>query len=198
MDPTELLRLVTRALERLGIEHFVTGSTATITYGEPRFTNDLDIVVRLAPDQVEALCAEFRPEEYYWSPEAIARAVRNRSSFNVIHPSSGLKIDFIVADDSPFNRSRFSRVRDVPVGEGVVARFTSPEDIIVRKLGFYREGGSERHLRDIAGMLRVMGPEVDRAYVDHWAEELGLTAEWNEALRQANGDEDTSPGPIEP
>jgi len=42
MEQSELLRFVVSVLERLDIPYFVTGSTVTIFYGEPRFTNDID------------------------------------------------------------------------------------------------------------------------------------------------------------
>ena len=116
MDPGELLARVAEVLAGNSIPFFVTGSTATIAYGEPRFTNDIDIVVRLEARDVEPLVSAFDPAEFYLAPESIRRAIRGRSSFNLLHPSSGLKVDFMVADESSFNESRFRRVRSLETG----------------------------------------------------------------------------------
>jgi hypothetical protein len=118
-------------------------------------------------------------------PESIQRALRRRTSFNLIHPSSGLKVDFMVAEESSFNESRFRRVQKVRTGVGDPVPFASPEDVILKKLEFYREGGSKKHLRDIAGVLRT-SEGVDREYIEHWAEILGVLAEWQEANELAS------------
>src|SRR3989442_1542813 len=106
MEPSELLRRFVEVLERLHVPYLVTGSMATIAYGEPRLTNDIDIVVDLPLDQVDAFCESFPQDEFYCYREAVIEAVRQRSLFNIIHFESGLKIDVIIPDDSEFNRSR--------------------------------------------------------------------------------------------
>lgn len=179
MEPSELLRTVTEILARLNIPYLVTGSMATIYYGEPRFTVDIDIVVDLPADRVSELCASFSPEEFYISEEAARRAVRNRSQFNVLHPGSGLKIDLMVSDRSAFDRSRFDRSRRLRPAEEYEATFASPEDVILKKLEYYREGKSEKHLRDIAGVLKISGDEIDRAYIESWADRLGVREIWD-------------------
>jgi len=182
MEPSELLRFAAAALERLGIRYFVTGSTVTIVYGEPRFTNDIDIVVDLAPDSVGEFCRQFPDDEFYVSPEAALDAVQRRSMFNIIQPRSGLKIDVIVAPASEFNRARFARARRVRLGDDWTAWLSTPEDAIIKKLEFYREGGSDKHLRDIAGVLRTSGEAVDMAYIEQWANTLGLIDVWHAVL----------------
>jgi len=107
MDLSELLERVTRALEELSIPYLVTGSVATIAYGEPRFTNDVDVVVRLPLNAIEHVLAAFPEEEFHLSRKALRDAVLRSTQFNILHPPSGLKIDVIVADDSEFNSSRF-------------------------------------------------------------------------------------------
>jgi hypothetical protein len=61
--------------------------------------------------------------------------------------------------------------------------------VILGKLWYYREGGSEKHLRDIAGMLQVSGDEIDTAYVDAWSEKLGLAGQWQMVLDRLHGRE---------
>jgi hypothetical protein len=178
MEQSELLRFVVSVLERLKLAYFVTGSTVTIFYGEPRFTNDIDVVVELSLDAVEEFCRQFPEDAFYVSRTAASDAVRRCAQFNIIQPHSGLKVDVIIPQPSAFNRSRFARARRVQAGEGWDASFSSPEDAILKKMEFYRDGGSDKHLRDIAGVLKTSGAEIDRTYIDQWAATLGLAEIW--------------------
>ena len=191
MDPSELLQLVTRILEELGFRYLVTGSTATIFFGEPRLTNDIDIVLDLPSARIADLCAAFPAEDFYLSEESVRGAVARGGQFNLIHPKSGLKIDFIVATDTPFNRSRFFRARRLTPGPDFQATFASPEDVILKKMEYYREGHSDKHLRDIAGVFRISGNQIDRAYLAEWIARLGLEEVWQEVLRWLDGPPDS-------
>ena len=182
MEQSELLHFVVSVLERLGLRYFVTGSTVTIFYGEPRFTNDIDIVVDLPEGAVAEFCRQFPEQEFYVSEDAASEAVRLHSQFNIIQPRSGLKVDVIVPLPSEFNRARFARARRVQAGEGWDASFSSPEDAIVKKMEFFRDGGSDKHLRDITGVLKTSADEIDRAYIERWASTLGLTDIWQAIL----------------
>jgi len=188
MQLADLLLRVTRTLEELGIPYLVTESIATIAYGEPRLTMDVDVVVRLPERAVEQLCSAFPSDEFYVSPDAIRDAIRHSTQFNILHPRSGLKVDVIVANDSDFNTSRFSRARTLAVSTSAEAIFASPEDVILKKLQYYREGGSDKHLRDIAGVIRVMGGELDQGYLAQWARQLQVEDLWAEILRAAQRD----------
>ena len=161
----------------------MTGSTASIFFGEPRFTNDIDIVVDLPTHRVAAFCAEFPEEEFYLSEEAVRRAVRRHGQFNILHPESGLKVDVMVPMDTMFNRSRFARMKRVKPEPDFEACFASAEDVIVKKMEFFREGGSEKHLRDITGILKISGDDLDREYIESWAENMGLETIWRTLLR---------------
>lgn len=182
MEQSELLHFVVSVLERLGLRYFVTGSTVTIFYGEPRFTNDINIVVDLPEGAVAEFCRQFPEAEFYVSEDAASEAVRRHSQFNIIQPRSGLKVDVIVPLPSEFNRARFARTRRVQAGDGWDASFSSPEDAIVKKMEFFRDGGSDKHLRDITGVLKTSADEIDRAYIDRWATTLGLTDIWQAIL----------------
>jgi hypothetical protein len=182
MEPSDLLGRVADTLENLRIPYRVTGSIATIAYGEPRFTNDIHVVVRMQADQVNALCAAFPEPEFYCSREAAEQAVRQGFQFNILHPASGLKVDVMVASDSAFDASRFSRGQRIKTGSDQEAWFASPEDVIIKKLLYFREGGSEKHLRDIVGVLKVQGESLDRPYIANWVTQLGAEDEWRLAL----------------
>jgi len=178
VDQAELLSRVTSLLTELRIPYLVTGSMATIAYGEPRLTIDIDIVVRLRTDQVDTLYSNLSDPELYVSRTHIHDAVSGHTQFNILHPTSGLKVDVMVADESDFNRSRFARARTLEIGGGATAVFASPEDVILKKLEYYRAGGSDKHLRDIAGVLRITGESLDFAYLERWAKTLGVPELW--------------------
>lgn len=179
MEQSDLLCHVVGVLERLNLRYLITGSVASIFYGEPRFTNDIDVVVEFPPAGIDSFCKCFPSEDYYLSEEAVRQAVDSRGQFNIIHPASGLKVDVMIAGDSPFDRSRFSRANRVAVAAENEATFAAIEDVIIKKLQAFQEGGSEKHIRDILGMLKISGHHVDRAYITQWAARLGVTDIWN-------------------
>lgn len=178
MGPYELLEKIVSVLERLNIPYLVTGSVAAMAYGEPRLTNDIDIVAGITYSHIPDLVAAFPAEEYYLSDEKIREAVQHQGQFNIIHPSSGLKVDIVIRRDSPFDASRFARIRRIPPAESYEANFAAPEDVIIKKMEYYQSGGSEKHLRDITGILKISGPEIDRQYISEWAQRLGLVEIW--------------------
>jgi hypothetical protein len=184
VDEKELLRFVTERLERAGVPYYVTGSFATVFFGEPRSTNDIDIVVVLSPGQVQPLLRQFPEDDFYFSAEGALDAIRHGSMFNLIHHDSGMKIDLIISKDSAYQSNVLARARALSPFEGYSATFITPEDLILNKLLFFREGGSEKHLRDIAGVLRISGKELDLPYIERWVGDLALTGEW-EAVKRA-------------
>jgi len=173
-------------LHRLSLDYLVTGSMATIAYGEPRLTNDIDIVVDLDLSHVPAFCDGFSGEEFYISPTEVAEAARFKRQFNVIHPAEGLKIDFMLLTKSEFDESRRLRKRELPIFPERTVSFASPEDVILKKMVFFQEGGSEKHMRDIAGVLRLGKVAIDRIYISDWAVRLGLTDIWEVVQRRAD------------
>lgn len=186
MGPYELLKQIVEIMSRLGIPYLVTGSVAAMAYGEPRLTNDIDIVAGIEYKDVIGLLAAFPSEQFYIDEESIREAIRCQKQFNIIHPASGLKIDIIIRDKTPFNDSRFSRIRRIKAGESFEANFAAPEDVIIMKMHYYREGGSEKHLRDISGIIKISGAEIDRAYIALWAQKMNLTEVWNVILKKLN------------
>jgi len=184
MGPYELLQRIVETLDCLDISYLVTGSVAAMAYGEPRLTNDIDIVAAIEERHVAGLIAAFPATEFYLSEETIREAIRHRTQFNIIHPSSGLKVDIILRKDTPFDESRFGRIRRIRPAESYTANFAAPEDIIIMKMQYYRDGGSEKHLGDIAGILKISREDVDTAYVADWSRRLGLTDIWEIILKR--------------
>jgi hypothetical protein len=183
MELHELLALVVETFKRLGIPNLVTGSVASMAYGEPRLTNDIDVVAGVRDEHVPGLLGAFPADAFYLSPEAVQEAIRRRGQFNIIHPGSGLK-DVIIPKETPFDRSRFARARTIRPAESYEAIFASAEDVILKKMEYYREGGSDKHLRDITGILKVSGREIEEEYIVEWAERLGLRPIWDMIKRR--------------
>jgi len=182
MPEPELTLLFTWRLDALGARYMVSGSVAVSIYGAPRLTNDVDLILELAPGQIERLPAIFPEEEFYLPPlEAIAEAARaERGHFNIIHHETGFKADVYLAGRDPLHAWALARTRTLAVaGEPFIV--APPEYVILRKLEFHREGGSERHLRDIGSMLDVSADEIDRAELERLVEERGLRDAWNRA-----------------
>ncbi len=184
MRQIELLRLVLDALERLEIPYAVVGSYASGAWGEPRMTRDIDIVIRLLPAQVDLLCAVFPADEFYVSREAANDAVQRNGQFNVIHPSSGNKIDFMIIGVSDWSIKQLERRKKVEFEPTTIGFVAAPDDVILGKLIYYRDGGSDKHLRDIAGILTTSGDMVDRDYVSEFAAKFGVADVWQRVLNK--------------
>jgi hypothetical protein len=181
----EFFEHVIRSLEKIGIPYMVTGSVGAMLYGEPRLTNDMDLVVRLTVESVAPLLAFFPSPDFYAPPPEIVRdEIRRQGQFNLIHVGSGSKVDLIIRKSTAFAREEFSRRRVSPFSESLDCQTAAPEDIVLSKLMSFREGGSEKHLRDIRGMLKVSGDEIDLTYVASWVDQLGLTSEWSRVLEE--------------
>lgn len=192
MELYELLALVVETFKRLGVPYLVTGSVASMAYGEPRLTNDIDIVAGVREQHIAHLLAAFPANEFYLSTGAVHEAIQSQGQFNIIHPESGLKVDVIIRKETPFDHSRFARARRIWPAESYDATFAAPEDVIIKKLEYYREGGSDKHLRDITGILKVSSQEIDEAYIVGWTERLGLRSIWEMIRRRmAEGPEES-------
>jgi hypothetical protein len=179
----ELLRYLVDTLDSLGIAYMIVGSHASIYYGEPRFTQDVDIVVELTAVVLPALLERFPPSDFYVSDDAARAALAERGQFNIVHGASGVKIDLFIGKDTEYDRLRFERRHRLPLVPGREAYFARPEDVILYKLLYFRQGGSDRHLRDIAGMLAVSGADLDIAYIANWARRLQVIDLWETAQR---------------
>jgi hypothetical protein len=182
MSPLELLAAVTGVLESMGIPYVVTGSMASMYYGEMRTTNDVDIVADLRLDNVREFISCFPPNHYYVSEDAVLEAIRLREQFNIIRADAGLKADIIIPKNSPHDLLQLSRAKRVKPTEGVEARFAAAEDVILKKLWFYQMGGSDKHLRDIASIWKVHSSTLDMNYLQEWTRNLGVTSEWTLVL----------------
>lgn len=173
---------ITSRLEQAGIDYCIVGGLASIAYGRPRLTLDADLVVSINPSQVQALLEAFPEDHFYLPPTEVLQAELQRESrghFNIIHQHSALRADCYLPGRSELARWELTHRQRLPLGS-VEAWFAPPESVIIHKLIFHREGGSEKHLEDIRGMLSA-GTPIDQTVVQRWVDQLGLHDGWSRA-----------------
>lgn len=175
MSQTQLLTEAVRALDDAGVGYLLSGSLASSLQGEPRATHDIDLVVEVDARVVGALASAFGADTYFFDGAAADAALHQGAMFNLIDTHNGDKIDFWPLTDDPFDLSRFSR-RIRMNAFGIDLAVSSPEDTILQKLRWAAAcGGSERQINDAAGVYEFQRGDLDEAYLDHWAEALGVT-----------------------
>ncbi len=180
----DLLKKISTCFNSLNIPYFVTGSIASIAYGESRFTNDIDIVADIKNKNIPDIIKHFPELEYYISEESIKNAIYHKFQFNIIHPASGLKIDVIIKKMDDFDMMRFSRTHNF-IMDGVGVNFAAPEDVLLMKMKFYKSGGSEKHIRDIMSMIRISKELIDFNYIETWASKLDLREIWGRLKKES-------------
>ena len=181
MEQIEVFLIFTKRLEQVGIEYMATGSVASMMYGIPRFTHDLDVVIDLRADQIDGIISVFPIEEFYCPPKDVIQIERNRpfrGHFNVIHHSTGFKADMYLYKADPLQAWGLSKKIRIDISDSQGIWVAPPEYVIVRKLEYYREGHSEKHLQDIAGMLEVSGEIIDQEIIREWVDKLELAGQW--------------------
>ena len=165
-------------LERLGLPYCVTGSVAASVYGEPRLTADIDIVLLLGIQDIAALRCAFPDTAYYVPPDETLRLEMSRDTrgmFNLIHHESQFKADIYLAARDPLHAWALAQRRRIELGGGG-AWIAPPEYVILRKLEYLREGGQDKHVRDIRFILAASN--VERAFVEAEVARLGLSGQW--------------------
>jgi hypothetical protein len=188
LDPILVALRVADVLDALGVDYLVGGSVASSLTGVSRTTLDVDLVVRLNEDRIDALVG-LLAGEFHADPESLRRAVRTQSSSNLIHFETGMKVDLFVARDDVVDREQLRRRRRLLVATNP-DRFlfvSAPEDTIVQKLRGYRMGNgvSDRQWSDILGVLRINRGRLDEVYLDRAANQLGVSDLLERALEQA-------------
>lgn len=182
MQDPDLIALFVIPLEMAGIPYLVSGSVATAIYGEPRNTLDIDLAVFPAAAQMMTFQQLFPEGGFYLPPVEVIELECRRTSrghFNIIHHATGLKADIYPSKNHPFLPWAMENKKRVQTPSGEVS-LAPPEYVILHKLEFYREGGQQKHLRDIAGVITQQ--ELDLPFLNQAAAELRLQLEWQAAL----------------
>lgn len=175
IDPLSVVARIGEAVDRLGVRWFLGGSLASSLQGEPRATNDIDLVADLDATAAARLGGLLGPD-FIVDEEDLAEAARDRRASQLYFQPWLTKIDLFLAGPGPFDRSELDRRHRIEVLPGVSLWVKSPEDSVLRKLLWYRSGGelSQRQWKDVVEILRVSGSGLDGAYLDRWAADLRL------------------------
>jgi hypothetical protein len=166
----DVLRSVCERLEAAQIPYMLTGSYALAFYTTPRMTRDLDLVISLAEEEVDAVVKVFEAD-FYIDADHVRSAVRSQKQFNLMHFASGIKVDLIIRKASEYRQVEFARRRQVSFA-GVTTWIVTREDLLLSKLDWAKDSGSELQQRDARSLIDT----VDRAYVEQWARRLGVEA----------------------
>ena len=185
MEQNELISYVCGELAKLGVAHYLTGSIASGIYGESRTTNDVDIVADLEPGHVDPLLAAFPSDRFYVSREAAAHAVSSHGQFNIVDTDSFIKVDVFIPSRSPEARIRLGRRVERSIAPGIRVPIASPEDVIVMKLVYHKEGGSDRQLRDVVGILQNDRLALDHEYLKSAVASMDVAEVWDRVLHRA-------------
>lgn len=169
-EQNDVLGDFTKRLDKIGIEYMLVGSMALVHYAKPRTTVDIDIVVKILPENIDKFIAEF--ENNYYIPIGRAKqAVRQKGMFNILNNQTILKIDCVVLKENEFEINAFSRRQKVDYSGDFDVWIISKEDLILSKLNWAKNTKSERQMLDVASIIRH---DFDKEYVEKWAKQLGV------------------------
>jgi hypothetical protein len=191
MSPDDAFDGLRSALEHAGIRYAVGGSWASTAFGEPRFTNDVDILVEVTAENVGVFLHHL-PGTFYADAEEALSAIRRGSPFNVIHIPSVLKFDLFPSSAFPLGREELDRavsLEGTRLSKGP-AWFVTPEDILLAKLYWFKLGGevSEVQWRDVMGIVRECSATLDREYLERAASQLEVADLLRRLLGEADRD----------
>jgi len=172
MGQTETLARLVKKLGDARIPYMISGSLASSLHGEPRATNDIDVIISPTAAQLENFLQSLG-DDYYASPDAAQEALRYRRIFNIIDQQTGIKADLVIRKDRPFSREEFTRRKPVEL-LGIKVFVLTSEDAILSKLEWSKSGESERQFRDALGVAAVQWENLDRDYLRKWARELNV------------------------
>ena len=186
-DPLGVAADISKRLEALGIRFLIVGSIASSIHGEPRATNDIDMVADIAASDVEAILHALEAH-YYVQGSDVRNAVADGSSFNAVHRQTYQKVDVFVAGQDEFTQAELGRAMLVQLNERVAIRVATAEDLILSKLRWFELGNrvSDRQWRDILGVVKEAAGNLDVSYLQVWADRLQLGHLLARCLREAD------------
>jgi len=183
------MKPVVEAFEALGIRYAVVGSVAGFSHGWGRTTIDVDVLAEFDLESVVPFVARFDPEKYYVDGAMIEDAIRRKSSFNMVHFESGLKIDVFVSKRRPYDLEVTARRELETMSDNQTPAFyvESAEDLVLSKIAWFKLGGSisDHRWKDILGVLKTNAFDLDFDYLQKWARELNISDLLEKALDES-------------
>lgn len=175
---------ILRTLEVINAPYMIIGAFAGMLYGVTRMTYDIDIVVDLKEEHIQALAAAYPLPHYYADPIQMRESIRLGIMFNIIDSSRGEKADLVPLSMTPRYQQAFQRrIRKIindANGYPLEIWSARPEDVILGKLMAWAEGRSRRHETDIYDMMLwndlsslADGTKIDSAFIDAQVQGLG-------------------------
>jgi len=180
MQGHKLFQIFTGKFNVLKTPYMVTGSVASIVYGEPRLTHDIDIVITIPVSLIEKFQHSFPKDEFYFPPVEVLKneILRdNRGHCNIIHNSSGFKADIYFAGNNDFQHWALENVRNIDF-RGEAMLIAPVEYVITKKLEFYKEGKAQKHIKDIKSMLENSREIINFDLLNKFITKFGLVEEW--------------------
>jgi hypothetical protein len=180
MQDLNLFSIYLDILNKNQIDYFVTGSVASIVYGEPRLTHDIDLVIFLQKDQIDKFVKAFPIEEFYCPPVEIIQKELNRAAqghINLIHHKTGFKADIYFAGNEELHQWAIKKIQQIEF-EGITINIAPPEYVILMKLKYYKEGEAQKQLTDINGIISNSGDLIDFLFLKDKINKMGLDTIW--------------------
>ncbi len=180
MPELNLYQLYTEKLNNCKIQYAVTGSVASIIYGEPRMTHDIDIVIEININKVDSLVKAFPLEEFYCPPVEVLKIEilrNNRGHCNIIHNETGFKADVYFTGSDIFQKWAITAAKIFNYNNSKIA-IAPPEYVIIKKLEFYKEGHTQKHIEDIKSIIFNSRELINFSLLDNYISEFGLIKEW--------------------
>lgn len=182
---TGFLKLLLDALETAEVEYLIGGAVAEWAWGEPRATQDIDLVIKLPIKNINKFSKELEKRNMLVPADVMLDTLaedRADIPLNAIHIYSGLKADlYLMRENDKLRQSAFQRRIKVDYGDPIGKVYVhSPEDLIIYKLLYLSISGQPKHARDIAAILKAKNTQLDFEYIQAWVSDLGLISIWNE------------------
>jgi hypothetical protein len=185
----DFLKMILSVLEKADIDYMIGGAVAVWLWGEPRSTQDIDIVIHLGMEQINVLSNELEKVDIYLPPNIILENLHETRidlPINAIHGASGYKAEmFLFRDDDELRKAAFQRRVKVDFGSEIGEVYVhTPEDLIIYKMLYYSLSQQTKHIRDIGSIIKTMGEKLDHDYIQKWAADKQLISIWQEIQRE--------------
>ena len=184
MIQEEVIKKVTLIFEEKTIPYMLTGGIAVNYYGRPRFTHDVDFVIQVRLKDAEEITRLFK-KEFYVAIEGIVDAIEHQTMFNLVHLETGFKVDCWISKAEEYAQASFARRREEIIFDQAIS-ISSPEDLIISKLDWYKKSGAQKHYEDVLGIFEIQKGRLDLNYIRKWAKHFSFLDMVEELLKKCS------------